>query len=301
MSSEGDKMAYRNLMLTTPVKISCQKGQLVVRGENEYTFPIEDLAAIVLESSQSTITAAALSALTQNGTVLFVCDQKHLPCGIAMPFAQHSRQLEISKEQLAWTVVAKKRLWQQIVKAKICNQAECLHMSQKEADAIYPRKRAAAVTSGDKDNVEATAAAFYFSALFGSGFTRGDESDFRNAALNYGYAILRGCMARCLCVYGFIPWVGLHHSSALNQFNLSDDMMEPYRPIVDLFVATFMDENEKLNTQWKAQLFNLLNADILLNQKRYSVAYAMELQVQSLRRQQLLLPELLPLSQHTYE
>ena len=110
-------------------------------------------------------------------------------------------------------------------------------------------------------------------------------------------------MARCLAVYGFIPWVGLHHGSTLNAWNLADDMMEPYRPVVDLFVAAQVDEEAALDTRLKSQLFNLLNVDILSGQQRHSVAYAMERQVQSLRSgsKELCLPCLVELRQHRYE
>lgn len=101
------------------------------------------------------------------------------------------------------------------------------------------------MTSGDKDNLEAAAAAYYFPALFGTGFTRSAD-DGRNAALNYGYAILRGYAARCAAVYGLLPWEGLHHCSQLNQYNLADDLMEPFRPVVDLYVAANVDEASTL-------------------------------------------------------
>lgn len=196
-----------------------------------------------------------------------------------------------------------KRLWQQIIQRKIHNQAECLRLCGKTEQGAALEKRVGLVTSGDKHNIEATAAAFYFKELFGEGFTRGDEKDTRNAALNYGYAILRGCVARCLCSYGWMPWLGLHHDSTLNQFNLADDMMEPYRPVADLFVAAQVAQDAVLDRTLKARLYNLLNVDVQMDGRHYAVAYAIERQVQSLRRPDTLLqlPKLLPSSQHTYE
>lgn len=296
-------MAFRNLMITIPAHISCRNGQLIVRGEQEISIPIEDLLSVLIESRQCTITTAALTALAQNGTAVYTCDEKHLPCAAMLPFAQHSRQLEVSRRQLGWAKPAKGRWWQQIVQAKIRNQAECLALCGLSRQAAFLYSRVAAVNRADPDNLEASAAAFYFSELFGKGFTRGDESDARNAALNYGYAILRGCMARCLCAYGFLPWLGLHHDNALNAYNLADDMMEPYRPAVDLFVAGQVDCDTRLDTRLKSYLFNLLNVDILSGQQKHSVAYAMERQVQSLRREDktLTLSKLLVLRQHRYE
>lgn len=296
-------MAYRNVMITTPCRISCKQGQLLVQGDVSASFPIEDLLSVLIESRQCTITTAALAALAGEGVTVFTCDEKHIPCVVTLPFARHSRQLEVTRQQLGWTTAGKNRWWQQIVQAKIRNQAECLALCGRCETAALLRKRSDAVRRGDSENREATAAALYFPALFGDGFTRSAEADARNAALNYGYAILRGCMARCLAVYGFIPWMGLHHESTLNAWNLADDMMEPYRPVVDLFVAAQVGPDAPLDTRLKSCLFNLLNMDIRSGGQRHSVAYAMERQTQSLRSdaKTLVLPELMPLQPHSYE
>lgn len=290
-------------MITMPCRISCRQGQLIVQGDVSVSFPIEDLLSVLIESRQCTLTTAALAALAAEGVTVFVCDEKHIPCAIALPFARHSRQLEITRSQLRWTQPARNRWWQQIVQAKIRNQAECLAICGRCEPSSLLCKQAAGVRSGDRENREATAAALYFPALFGSGFTRGGENDARNAALNYGYAILRGCMARCLTVYGFIPWLGLHHDNTLNAWNLADDMMEPYRPVVDLFVAEQVAQDAPLDTHLKSCLFNLLNMEIRSGSQRHSVAYAMERQVQSLRgtEKAMVLPELMPLQLHRYE
>lgn len=184
-------MAYRCVIVSNPAHISTRSEQLVVETDERHTVPIEDISALMLESRRATLSAAALSALAQNGTAVFVCDEKHLPCGVLLPYAQHSRQLAAARAQLSLTLPAKKRFWQQLVTAKIDNQAECLALCGKTQEAAFLHSRARAVTSGDKDNLEAAAAAYYFPALFGTGFTRSAD-DGRNAALNYGYAILRG-------------------------------------------------------------------------------------------------------------
>lgn len=293
-------MSYRCLMIVNPARIRCKNEQLLIETEEVHSVPIEDISAIVLESRQSTITTAAMAALAQNGVVTFWCDVTHLPCGISLSFAQHSRQLGVLRWQMGLTLPAKKRMWQQVVTAKIQNQAECLALCGKTQEAAFLFGRAKAVTSGDKDNVEASAAAYYFPALFGEGYTRRNE-DTRNAALNYAYAILRGYMARCLTVYGFQPCLGLHHDSELNQFNLADDLMEPFRPVADLYVAANVAEDAALTPILKGKLVNLLNADILSGGQHHSVAYAMERLVQGLRGQALLLPKLLEYKQHSYE
>jgi CRISPR-associated protein Cas1 len=184
--------------------------------------------------------------------------------------------------QLNLTLPAKKRLWQQIVTEKVNNQGRCLSMQNKKNDADKLLALAKTVRSGDDGHVEGYAAAQYFPALFGHGFARSDDSDIRNAALNYGYAIIRGCIARNLTTYGFITAFGLNHRNELNAFNLADDFIEPFRPIVDLFVVDNIDpDQEELSKALKRNLMNLLNCDLLVEGKRQSVSYAVELCVQS--------------------
>lgn len=293
-------MSYRCLFVANAARIHCKNEQLVIETDAPHSVPLEDISALILESRQISITAAALSALAQSGAAVYCCDEKHLPCGICLPFAQHSRQLGVVRWQLELTQPAKKRLWQKIVVAKIENQAECLALCglPQQASALYGRAKA--VSSGDKENIEASAAAFYFRALFGAGFTRQND-DGINASLNYAYAILRGYVARCLAAYGFLPYLGIHHDSELNQFNLADDLIEPFRPVADLFVASNVSEDAALTTALKGQLVNLLNADILSGGQHHSVSYAIERLVQSLRAPRLTLPKLVEYKQHTYE
>lgn len=299
-------MAFRNIVVQSPAHISLKNHQLIIHTDTDHPVPVEDISALLLESRQSTITTAALSSLGQCGCAVFVCDEKHMPCAVLEPYSQHSRMLSVLKGQLAISEPLKKRLWQSIIVSKIRNQALCLRLTGLENDAGRLEAMSETVRSGDTGNTEATAAMHYFPALFGYTFTRSDESG-TNAALNYGYAILRGCMARHLAVYGFLPAYGLHHRSELNAFNLTDDLMEPFRPVVDLYVSTAVGEEDSLTPLHKRALFNLLNMDILSGGQHHSVSYAMERTVQSLSRSiregapQLLLPELLPLSMHRYE
>ena len=160
-------MSYRCLMIVNPARIRCKNEQLLIETEEVHSVPIEDISAIVLESRQSTITTAAMAALAQNGVVTFWCDETHLPCGISLPFAQHSRQLGVLRWQMELTLPAKKSdvaAGSDSKKFKI--QAECLALCGKTQEAAFLFGRAKAVTSGDKDNVEASAAAYYFPALF---------------------------------------------------------------------------------------------------------------------------------------
>lgn len=299
-------MAFRNIIVESPAHISVKNKQLIIKTDGEHSLAVEDISALLLESRQSTVTTAALSLLGQCGCAVFVCDEKHMPCAVLTAYSQHSRQLAVAASQLSLGEVLKKRLWQSIVIAKINNQAECLRLCGKENAADGLKAIAASVRSGDSGNAEAMAAARYFPALFDKGFTRSADNGI-NSALNYGYAVLRGCMARYLATYGFLPMLGLHHKSELNSFNLADDMMEAFRPVVDLLAFTLFDADDVLTPEKKRLLFNCLNLDILSGGQKHSVAYAMERTVQSLQRSMnrgecgLILPELLPLSQHRYE
>ena len=300
-------MPFRNVMIESPAHISLRNRQLIIRTDSEHSLAVEDISALLLESRASTITAAALSYLGQSGCAVFVCDEKHMPCAVLEPFSQHSRALGVLKAQLEATEPLKKRLWQSIVTAKIKNQAKCLSLSGKDDDAGVLSRMAENVRSGDTDNVEALAAQRYFPALFYSGFSRGNDCAL-NAALNYGYAIIRGSVARHLGVYGFVPALGLHHKSGLNSFNLADDVMEAFRPVIDLAVCSFITEDStELTPQIKRMLFNRLNLDIISGGQHHSVAYAVERLVHSLSRSlfdgkaALCLPELIDIQQHKYE
>ena len=301
-------MPFRNLIIQNEASLSLKNKQLRVRTERaDATVPIEDIDTILVENRQTILSTALIGALAQRGVALFICDEYHMPCAVLEPFAQHSRGLEIAQNQLNLSQPAKKQMWKQIVVAKINNQAKCLTLCGMDSSVKELSSIAKHVRSGDEGNAEGHAAAKYFPALFGPGFTRRDGGDARNAWLNYGYAIVRGCVARSLAVYGFLPMFGLQHHSALNQFNLADDFIEPYRQIVDLYTATNATAEDDLTSKIKPQLVNLMSYDILLDGKKYALSYAIERTVQSFsaicagREKTLLLPELLPLSLHAYE
>jgi len=279
---------------------------LIIDTDKEYSVPIEDISCLIIEELRCTITAFTLSKLSETGTTVLICDKKHLPTGVLMPLNRHSRQKKVIRNQLEQSKPFIKRLWQQIVKSKILNQGKCLNLSNK--DGIEKMTAYSdLVKSGDIDNVEAKAARYYFKKLFGKNFSRGQDNCI-NAALNYGYAILRGCIARQLASYGFETTFGINHFNEQNNFNLADDLIEPFRSIIDLYVSNSIDgEEETLTPYMKQQIFNLLNCSIISESQKHSVAYAIERTVKSLstcftnKSGQLILPELIQLKQHEYE
>jgi CRISPR-associated protein Cas1 len=227
-------MAWRGLHLSRPSRLRFADGQIIVSQDGgETRLALEDLAWVVIDTPQASLTAALLSACMLAGIVIIITDARHMPNGIALPFHTHHRQAAIAALQLGAGDGLRRRLWQTLVRAKITNQAAVLERCG--GDSTVLRAMAGLVRPGDTDNVEARAARHYWGGLF-SNFVREDASDPRNAMLNYGYAVLRGAVARGLVGAGFLPSVGLHHASQLNPFNLADDLIEPFRPIVDLAV-----------------------------------------------------------------
>ncbi len=297
-------MAFRNIFISSPAKLSVKNSQLIIKTSEEYSFPLEDISTILIESAQVSLTSALLTQCAQGGVLVYLCDNKHLPCAVLTGFNNHSRKLKILQAQINLKLTLRKHLWQDIVKRKIENQAGTLEILDKDNTEISSLVKK--VKLNDEDNLEAVAASKYFRILFGKDFSR-EYDDITNARLNYGYSIVRGCVCRCLAVYGFEPSLGLHHKSQLNPFNLADDIMEPFRPVVDLCVRQMDDEQHFLSVRDKQILYNLLNCDVILDKQKHPLSYAIEKTVQTLQnsylndKNSLKLPEVIPLKQHEYE
>jgi len=226
-------MAWRGLHLTQPARLALADQQiLITRDDGEIRLPLEDIAYMVIDTPQANLSLPLLSACMEAGLAVIITDPKHLPSGVMLPFHRHFRQGGMARLQVDQTEPFRKRLWQAVVRAKIENQAAVLTRLEREgAGSIAAMARL--VTSGDGENVEARAARAYWGRLWPN-FRREDEADLRNALLNYGYAVLRACVARALVGMGFLPAFGIHHASVTNAFNLADDMLEPFRPFIDL-------------------------------------------------------------------
>ncbi len=297
-------MGYRVIFLTNPARLYVKNQQLVIDNGDVFKVPLEDIECIAIDSMQITMNSYLLSRLSEYAITLYVTDKTHHPCGTFLPLLRHSRHLSVLKNQLEMTLPNKKKLWKQIVCQKIENQATVLKLcgidKWKSIDVLKSM-----VKSGDPDNMEAVAASKYFKLLFGKNYTR-TQDNFINPKLNYGYSILRSTISKYLAVYGYEPSLGIFHKSNLNSFNLSDDIIEPFRPIVDLYVKKFALEDE-IDTHTKASLANLLNCDLIIDNKLFACAKAIELTIKSLsswyndKNKSLLLPQIIDLEQHTYE
>lgn len=300
-------MTWRSVVISQPAKLRREHFSLAIEQTQTAFVPFEDIAVILLNNREITLTHPVLSACGEYGISLFSTGENHQPNGIFLPYLSHSRANKWMHLQLGFPKPKSKQTWAAIIRRKIANQAICLRISGRDGVERL-ESYVGRVRSGDIENMEGQAAAFYFPQLFGKGFKRMQES-FTNAALDYGYAILRGTIARGLVAHGMMPAMGIFHASEQNAFNLADDLIEPFRPLVDLYVKNVpLPANDVLTPLHKAGLVSLLNMDVNMPRGNMSVLSAIEQLIESLARvldggtpEMLELPILIGLEQHQLE
>ena len=275
-------MGFRNIKIDSHVKLSIKNQQLYIETDILRQIPLEDINCIIIENQTVTVSAYLLQKMADMGITVYVCDEKHLPNAVLLPMVRHSRHFKILKYQIEAGKPLQKRLWQQIVVRKIRNQALCLaYLDLDGSEELM--KMCKEVQSGDRTHVEAKAAAFYFKSLYGLGFSRGNDHVI-NSALNYGYAIVRGLIARSIVCYGLEPSIGVFHHSELNNFNLADDMIEPFRPLVDLYVSQNYDVAEidsDLTPERKRDIFGIINYDMDVKGEKRIISNCIDMLVAS--------------------
>ena len=303
-------VVWRSVVISQPAKLKREHFSLVIEQAQSARVPFEDIAVIVLNHREITLTHPVLSACGEYGIGLYATGDNHQPSGVFLPFLSHSRATRMMRLQLDIDKPKTKRAWAEIVKVKIANQAKCLKLA-KQGDYERLESYASRVRSGDSENMEAQASSYYFPQLFGKGFNRAQDC-WINAMLDYGYAVLRGAITRALVAHGFQPNIGLFHRSEQNAFNLADDVIEPYRALVDLHVFNALnphaDPLAELKTTDKTALVALLNTDIKMPRGNMSVLASIEQVTESLLRlyeggneSVLELPVLIGLQQHQFE
>lgn len=280
-------MIKKTLYFGNPAYLSLQNNQLVIKlpevernaslpdsfkKQTVVTKPIEDIGLVVLDNNQITITSGILEALLENNCSIITCDSKSMPVGLMLPLYGNTVQNERFREQLSASLPLKKQLWQQTIKAKIENQSAVLINCLGEESRCM-KVWADDVKSGDSENLEARAAAYYWKTLFADidGFTRDREGISPNNLLNYGYAVLRAIIARALVSSGLLPTLGIHHHNRYNAYCLADDIMEPYRPYVDELVFGLVQQygkNLELTRDIKAKLLTIPTLDVIISGKR---------------------------------
>lgn len=280
-------MIKKTLYFENPAYLSMKNNQLVIKlpevVSNDTlpesfkqaavkTIPIEDIGIVILDNKQITVTHGLLEALLNNNSAVITCGSNRMPIGLHLPLEGNTTQSERMQAQIEASIPLKKQLWQQTTQVKITNQAYVLQACRNEVvkNMLVWAKE---VKSGDSDNLEGRAAAYYWANLFRDieGFRRGREGIPPNNLLNYGYAVLRAVVARSLVVSGLFPALGIHHHNRYNAYCLADDIMEPYRPFVDKLVVEMVDRGgnyQELSKELKMELLNIPVLDVVINGQR---------------------------------
>ena len=271
-------MSFRTVVITKNSRINYKNRFLVVKQEEDEKYiHLSEIDTIIVDSISVSISAYLLKELSANKINIIFCDEKHNPFGELIQFYGRHNNSKIIKIQMNWKQVEKDRLWKEIVKNKIINQSMLLKkIKSKKYELIFSYIKE--VTTGDKTNREGHAAKVYFNALFGNTFIR-NSNDEINAALNYGYAILLSTINKEVINNGYLTQLGIHHKNEFNEFNLSCDLMEPFRIIIDNFV--YYNKNKKFNTEYKLDLINLLNKVFLYQSKNYTLKDIIKLYVKN--------------------
>ena len=296
-------MIKKTLCFSNPIYLSLRNAQLVlhipevennktlpeaIKKEAERTIPIEDIGVVILDNRRITITSGVMEALLENNCAVITCNQKSMPVGLLLPLCGNTTQNERFRSQIDASLPLRKQLWQQTIKQKILNQEYVLRTNtDKETNCM--RVWSNDVRSGDPDNLEARAAAYYWKNLFINypNFVRDREGTPPNNLLNYGYAILRAIIARALVGSGLLPTLGIHHHNRYNAYCLADDIMEPYRPYIDQLVLDIIQCNSEISDitrDLKMQLLGIPMLDVVINGKRSPLMIAAQQTTASLAR-----------------
>lgn len=300
-------MGWRTLFISEPCKLKLADNNLILTQQKDKTpifIPLSDIDTIVLESLQSSITSQLLSKIAEYKIAFVICDNNFTPNGILYHMGAHCRNTKVAKAQVLMSQEQKDLLWQQILRQKIINQASIIQAKIHE-QKVYLKlmEYVDNVSAGDKEFVEGYAAAFYFSKLFPELRRRRENLiDIRDSALNYGYAILRSCISRSLTATGLLPMFGIKHDSELNAFNLVDDIIEPFRPLVDCIVYDLFDGvkdfGDFLQKEHKVALLSILGQKCSIENQNKSVSVAIETMCESLKKavlagkNEIILPEI---------
>jgi CRISP-associated protein Cas1 len=289
-------MIKRTLYFGNPAYLRCHNEQLKIEipgadllpeKDRTTTIPIEDIGVVILDNSQITITHHLIHKLLNNNCALISCDDKHMPAGLMLNLEGNSLQQERFEVQIEASLPLKKQLWAQTIEYKIRNQAAVLKQRGIKHDNML--HWADSVKSGDSENHEARAAAYYWQNVFPDElfFSRDPDGPSPNSLLNYGYAVLRAVTARSLVGSGLLPTLGIHHANKYNAFCLADDIMEPYRPYVDKIVLKIVDSNPTVNEltkELKAQLLVIPAMDVNIGGQLSPLMIAMQQTTASLAK-----------------
>lgn len=261
-------MSFRTVVITKQAKISYKNRFLVVKQENDEKYiHLSEIDTIIVDSISVSISAYLLKELSDNKINIIFCDEKHNPFGeLSSYYSRHNTSKKI-KEQISWEQSRMDELWSKIVKNKIMNQA--LLLNKIDSDKYdWMMEYIDEVALGDETNREGISAKVYFNELFGMNFIRNDNDEI-NAALNYGYAILLSTVNKEIVSNGYLTQLGIHHKNEYNEFNLSCDLMEPFRVIIDNFVC--YNRARELDSNYKLDIINIFNNTYKYQGKNYTL------------------------------
>lgn len=278
-------MIKKSILIESKTSITAKNLQLNIKSEiRESNIPIEDIGFLVLDHQEIYISLPAMNLLIENNTALILCSKNHMPNGMFLNLNSHHIQQEVFKNQIDASVPLKKQLWQQTIIEKITNQGELLKKITNKTNTLG--FLASKVLSGDTTNMEGVAAQQYWKSFFEIDFKRERFGDYPNNFLNYGYAILRAATARALSGSGLLNTLGIHHKSKYNAFALADDIMEPFRPLIDEKVHEIMQnyEEQELTTAIKSELLQVLTRTVYFKEEKSPLMVALQKTASSLQQ-----------------
>ena len=257
-------MVGRIVEVTTEgVHLSVERGFLSVSsgGEKRGQVALDDIAALIVHAYGATFSVNLMARLSERGVPVVLCDQTHQPTALLWPVDGHYEQGHRMRAQADASRPLQKGLWRELVKAKIKAQADMLALIGMNPGPLSDLAKK--VRSGDPDNIEAQAARRYWQAMMGDAFRRDRNADGVNSLLNYGYTVLRAATARAILAAGLHPSLSVHHQSRGTALRLADDLMEPFRPYVDIVVRRLaVAETIQLTPETKAELAAVLTMDL---------------------------------------
>ena len=271
-------MSWRIVYITKSAKLDYQLGFMVVRQDTTAKIHMDEISILIIESTAVSMTVALMSELTKKKIKVIFCDEKKNPSSELIPYyGSHDTSAKL-KKQIAWSSYTKTAVWTEIVSEKIRKQAQLLDKFNL-SEALLLKQYISEIEFGDSTNREGHAAKVYFNALFGKSFSRSEDNSI-NAALNYGYSLLLSAVNREIVANGYLTQLGIFHDNMFNQFNLSSDLMEPFRPLVDNTV--FLLQPDKFEHEEKVKMLQLLNNNIIIGNRNESVINAIKIYVRSI-------------------
>lgn len=266
--------------------LSLHRGFLIVEADRQEVgrVPLDDIHALIVHAHGTTWSANLAAELATRGAPVVFCGNNHAPVAVTLPIEGHHAQNARFRAQWAASKPLAKQLWRRVVSAKIVMQGSLLSargVAGADAFAAIARR----VKSGDSDNLEAQAARRYWPLLMGPAFRRDREAPGANALLNYGYAVMRASVARAVVAAGLHPTIGINHANRANALALADDLIEPFRPLVDALVVAMVAEGvETLDTAAKRRFARLIAFDLTIGGEASPVSLAAVRLAQSLAR-----------------